>query len=310
MIPQQRLNTTQQIFGNRMEKQPSVSVVIPTYNYGQYIKEAIDSALEQTLPPCEIIVADDGSTDDTAQIVAEYGDKVRYIRYEHKGICHLRNAVLDEIKGDWFVNLDADDYLANDFIEQSLAVALSSEERIAVVYPDRTYFGAANFEVVSEEFSIAKMRHRNIIVMDSLINTSAAREVRFDVAFASGLEDYDFFMGLINAGYIGKVQHKSRVFCRVHKKSRTSAINKDVYRTNRLIKQMVVKYPKLFSKEEARDTLDYYNVPIAMRMHLVQLWNDKRVFFMVLYAIKYFFIVLFHPWWIISDIRRIKFLHK
>lgn len=293
-----------------MKNQPSVSVVIPTYNYGQYIKDAINSALEQTLSPCEIIVADDGSTDDTAQIVAEYGDRVRYICYEHKGICHLRNAVLDEIKGDWFVNLDADDYLAKDFIEQSLAAAVSGDERIAVVYPDRNYFGAEEFEVISEEFSAQKMKRRNLIVMDSLINTVAAREIRFDVAFASGLEDYDFFLGLINAGYVGKAQHKSRVFCRVHKKSRTSAVNKDVYRSNRLMKQMVVKYPKLFSKEEARDALDYYNVPIAMRMHLVQLWKENRIFFMVLYAIKYFFIVLFHPWWIISDIRRIKFLNK
>ncbi len=293
-----------------MKNQPSVSVVIPTYNYGQYIKEAINSALEQTLSPCEIIVADDGSTDNTAQIVAEYGDKVRYIRYEHKGICHLRNALLDEIKGDWFVNLDADDYLAKDFIEQSLAVALSSQERIAVVYPDRTYFGAANFEVISEEFSIQKMKRRNLIVMDSLINTSAAREVRFDVAFASGLEDYDFFMGLINAGYIGKVQHKSRVFCRVHKKSRTSAVNNDVYRSNRLIKQMVVKYPKLFSKKEARDALDYYSVPTAMRLHLWQLWKDKHFFYVFLFSIKYFFICLFHPWWIISEVRRLKFLNK
>ncbi len=293
-----------------MKNQPSVSVVIPTYNYGQYIKEAINSALEQTLPPCEIIVADDGSTDDTAKIVAEYGDRVRYIRYEHKGICHLRNALLDEIKGDWFVNLDADDYLAKDFIEQSLAAAVSGDERIAVVYPDRNYFGAEEFEVISEEFSIQKMKRRNLIVMDSLINTAAAREVRFDVAFASGLEDYDFFLGLINVGYIAKAQHKSRVFCRTHKMSRTSAVNKDVYRSNRLMKQMVLKYQQLFSKEEARDALDYYNVPIAMRMHLVQLWKENRIFFMVLYAIKYFFIVLFHPWWIISDIRRIKFLNK
>ena len=102
-----------------MEKQPFVSIVITTYNYGQYLKEAINSALEQTLPPCEIIVADDGSTDNTAEIVAEYGDKVRYIRYEHKGICQLRNALLDEAKGEWLLFLDADDYLATDISEQS-----------------------------------------------------------------------------------------------------------------------------------------------------------------------------------------------
>lgn len=293
-----------------MNNKPTVSVVIPTYNYGKYIKQAIESALNQTLPPYEIIVADDGSTDGTDQIVAEFGDKVRYIRYEHKGICHLRNALLNEIKGEWFLNLDADDYLAPDFIEQSIEEALSGEETLAVVYPDRTYFGAKNFEVISEEFSVQKMKHRNLIVMNSLINTAAAKSVGFDIAFASGLEDYDFFLGLINAGYTAKVQHKSRVFCRVHEKSRTSAIHSDIYRTNRLIKQMVVKYPKLFSKKEARDALDYYNVTTAMRMHILQLLGARHYLLTVLYAIKYFVIVLFHTWWIIGDIRRLKFLNK
>lgn len=293
-----------------MNNKPTVSVVIPTYNYGKYIKQAIESALNQTLPPYEIIVADDGSTDGTDQIVAEFGDKVRYIRYEHKGICHLRNALLNEIKGEWFVNLDADDYLAPDFIEQSIEEVMSGEETLAVVYPDRTYFGAKNFEVISEEFSVQKMKHRNLIVMNSLINTAAAKSVGFDIAFASGLEDYDFFLGLINAGYTAKVQHKSRVFCRVHEKSRTSAIHSDIYRTNRLIKQMVVKYPKLFSKKEARDALDYYNVTTAMRMHILQLLGAHHYLLTVLYAIKYFVIVLFHPWWIIGDVRRLKFLNK
>lgn len=293
-----------------MNNKPTVSVVIPTYNYGKYIKQAIESALNQTLPPCEVIVADDGSTDGTDQVVAKYGDKVRYIRYEHKGICYLRNALLNEIKGDWFVNLDADDYLAPDFIEQSIGEVLSGDEKLAVVYPDRTYFGAKNFEVISEEFSVQKMKHRNLIVMNSLINTAAAKSVGFDTSFARGLEDYDFFFGLINAGYTAKVQHKSRVFCRVHEKSRTSAIHSDIYRTNRLIKQIVVKYPKLFSKEEARDALDYYNVPIAMRMHILQLLGAHHYLLTVLYAIKYFVIVLFHPWWIIGDVRRLKFLNK
>lgn len=293
-----------------MNNKPTVSVVIPTYNYGKYIKQAIESALNQTLPPYEIIVADDGSTDGTDQVVVEYGDKVRYIRYEHKGICHLRNALLNEIKGEWFVNLDADDCLAPDFIEQSIEEVLSGDEKLAVVYPDRTYFGAKNFEVISEEFSVHKMKHRNLIVMNSLINTAAAKNVGFDIAFASGLEDYDFFLGLINAGYTAKVQHKSRVFCRVHEKSRTSAIHNDIYRTNRLIKQMVVKYPKLFSKKEARDALDYYNVTTAMRMHILQLLGARHYLLTVLYAIKYFVIVLFHPWWIIGDIRRLKFLNK
>jgi glycosyltransferase involved in cell wall biosynthesis len=293
-----------------MDNIPYFSIIVPAFKAEKTIKRCIDSIINQSYKDYELIIIDDGSTDNTAEIVAEYGDKVRYIRYEHKGICQLRNALLDEAKGEWLLFLDADDYLATDFIEQSFRDISTGDESLAIVYPDRTYFGANEFNVVSEEFSIEKMKHRNIIVMCSLVRLSAARRIGFDLAFAEGLEDYDFFLGLINAGYKAKAQHKSHVFCRVHKRSRTAAIHKDIYRSNRLMRQIVEKYSSLFSKKEARDVLDYYNVPIAMRLHLMQLWNDKYVFIMVLYAIKYFIICLVHPWWIVGEIRRIKFLNK
>lgn len=76
------------------------------------------------------------------------------------------------------------------------------------------------------------------------------------------------------------------------------------------MRQIVEKYSSLFSKKEARDVLDYYNVPTAMRLHLWQLLKNKNFLFMGFCAIKYFIICLVHPWWIVGEIRRIKFLNK
>ena len=87
---------------------PSVSVVIPTFNYGRYLPRAVDSVLAQTRSAREVLIADDGSTDDTAEVVARYGDAVIFRRFNHSGVYAVRQAMLAEIRGEWFLNLDAD----------------------------------------------------------------------------------------------------------------------------------------------------------------------------------------------------------
>ena len=86
-----------------------VSVVIPTFNYGRWVAEAVDSALQQTLPPLEVIVVDDGSTDETAAVLAAYGDRIRLIRQTNQGPAMARNAGIAAARGDYVAFLDADD---------------------------------------------------------------------------------------------------------------------------------------------------------------------------------------------------------
>lgn len=87
------------------------SIIIPAYNHAHVLAEAIDSALAQTVP-CEVIVVDDGSTDDTAEILARYGSRILSLRQEHSGPSAARNAGLDHAGGDFVMFLDADDVLA------------------------------------------------------------------------------------------------------------------------------------------------------------------------------------------------------
>jgi glycosyltransferase involved in cell wall biosynthesis len=87
----------------------SISVIIPTYNYGRYVREAIDSALAQTHPPFEVIVVDDGSTDETPRVLAEFGQRIRVIRQENQGVAAARNTGVAAARGEYLALLDSDD---------------------------------------------------------------------------------------------------------------------------------------------------------------------------------------------------------
>ena len=87
----------------------NLSVVIPAYNVSKTLNRAIDSVLQQSIQPTEIIVIDDGSTDDTARITQEYGAAVRYFYQENAGLAVVRNVGIQKAKADWIAFLDADD---------------------------------------------------------------------------------------------------------------------------------------------------------------------------------------------------------
>lgn len=88
---------------------PLISVVIPNYNYGCYLPQAIDSALEQSYPNIEVIVVDDGSTDDSEAVLRRYGKRVRWFQQRHQGVSAARNCGIQESRGEFVAFLDADD---------------------------------------------------------------------------------------------------------------------------------------------------------------------------------------------------------
>ena len=92
-----------------MNTAPLITVIVVNYNYGRYLGECIDSVLAQTYPNIEVIVVDDGSTDNSLSILQPYGERILIIQQENKGVSAARNAGLLKSKGQWIAFLDSDD---------------------------------------------------------------------------------------------------------------------------------------------------------------------------------------------------------
>lgn len=110
-----------------------VSILIPCYNAGPWLEQAIASALAQTWSHKEIIVVDDGSTDESLDIIRSFGDRVRWEAGPNRGGNPTRNRLLDLARGEWLQYLDADDYLLPDKITNQMEF-LGPRPEVDVVY--------------------------------------------------------------------------------------------------------------------------------------------------------------------------------
>ena len=107
-----------------------ISIIIPAYNLEAYIERAISSVLGQSRPVGEVIVVDDGSEDNTGEIVGTFGNKVKYIRQENAGASAARNTGIRQASGDWIAFLDGDDEWLGDYLEKQVELIERNPELV------------------------------------------------------------------------------------------------------------------------------------------------------------------------------------
>lgn len=123
----------------------NVSIIIPSYNQQEYLREAIESAITQTTS-CEVVVVDDGSTDDSPRIAKEYEPEVKIVQQVNKGLSSARNTGIMNATGEWIFPLDADDKIAEFCIEKLLKIALDTGADI--VAPSMQCFGLTDETII------------------------------------------------------------------------------------------------------------------------------------------------------------------
>lgn len=137
-------------------KTPKITVYIPTHNYGKYIEKAIQSVLNQTMEDWELIVINDGSTDNTSEILKKYEDhpKIRIIEQEKRGLSVSNNVALRLANGEYLVRVDADDYLDENAL-LILSNVLDTKPEVGLVYPD--------YHVIDEDGEVIEIVRRKKI---------------------------------------------------------------------------------------------------------------------------------------------------
>ncbi len=120
-----------------------VTVYITNYNYGEYIEQSIQSILDQTYKNFELLIIDDGSTDDSKNVIEKFRDinNVRIIYQKNKGLNITNNIAMRLAKGDYLVRLDADDYVIPEFLE-IMVDKIEADPNIGLVFPDYYYVNA------------------------------------------------------------------------------------------------------------------------------------------------------------------------
>ena len=163
---------------------PRISVLIPCYNAGRYLAAALDSVLAQTYQDFEIIVVDDGSTDDSAAVAARY-PRVRYCYHAHSGISVTRNLCLSMAEGEMVVFLDADDMWLPEKLEKQVAY-LDAHPDCQLVYTLVENFFDGNPETMTQRQE--QLLNAN---MDNCLVTCCIRRRLYET-YGGYREDYPY----------------------------------------------------------------------------------------------------------------------
>ena len=180
---------------------PKVSIVVPCFNQAQYLPEALDSVLLQTYPEWECIIVNDGSPDNTEEVASEWCKKdsrIKYLKKGNGGLSSARNRGIRESSGELILPLDADDLIAEIYLEKAVKHFMEFPDT-KVVYCKAELFGDWNGEWDLGDYQYEKLLFDNIIFCSSIYKKKDYDKTHgYNETLNHGLEDWDFWLSLLN----------------------------------------------------------------------------------------------------------------
>ena len=202
---------------------PLVSIIVPCYKQAAYLPETIDSVLKQTYPNWECVIVNDGSPDNTDEIVHRYigkDSRFKYIQQENKGLATARNKGIAYSEGEFILPLDADDLIEPMYVEKAIQHFMSHPET-KLVYCKAEKFGEENGAWYLEPYEYEKIIWRNCIFCSALYRRKDYDEtIGYNPNMVHGYEDWDFWLQLLKPGDIVFCIDEVLFHYRTKKKSR------------------------------------------------------------------------------------------
>ena len=178
---------------------PKVSIVMPCYNDGKYIKESINSVKKQTYTDWELIIINDGSDDVLTNNILNgiKENNIRVINTNQQGPAAARNRGIMEATGTYILPLDSDDIIYSTYIEKAVAI-IEADANIGIVYCEAEFFGEKSGKWDLPMYNLGRMLHNNIIFVSALFRKKDWETTGgYNENLKIGIEDYDFWLSII-----------------------------------------------------------------------------------------------------------------
>lgn len=230
----------------RNAKQPLVSIVIPIYNYGLVLNRTLASVFESSYKNIEIIIVDDGSTNDYVLMKLEKlktHPNITVIHQTNSGPSSARNTGIKHSTGEFILPLDADDMIKPDYIRSCVSV-LNNNKNVSPVYCDTIHIGEIQGIEKRPNWSMEELKKRPFIVNCSMFSRKSYDDVGGYDETLVGWEDYDFWIRMGLQGYIGKYIPKPMFIYFHHEKDGTVSTKANL--SQQELKDRIMKKNKLY----------------------------------------------------------------
>jgi len=233
-----------------MNENIDVSIIVPCYNQAQYLEEALQSVLQQSIENWECVIVNDGSNDNTEEVANKWllrDSRFKYIKSENGGLSAARNSGIELAKGNFILPLDADDIIGETYLELALK-QFELNTNLKIVYCKAEKFGIENGEWKLNNFTLYNLAHENMIFCSALFKRKDWKKVKgYDINMIYGWEDWEFWIAILKNGGEVKCIESVNFYYRIKTTSMTKELNEE--KLNYLKKYLSIKHADFFVKQ-------------------------------------------------------------